>query len=116
MSAAHKVVIHLSSQDAEVHKGLIQQLKNLLSALEDVSIEVVTNGPGIYFLLSPSPLASLLERLRNNGVVFLVCRNSLKAKNIEESTLPSYTQVVPAAVAHLVIRQEEGWSYIKAGF
>ncbi len=116
MSGQYKTVFHLSSGAHAAHKALIRQLHNLLEAIPDVSVEIVTHGEGIGLLLADSPYTNLLHKLHDKGVRLLVCKNTLKQKNIPEESLPRHIEIVPAAIAHLIVRQHEGWSYIKAGF
>ncbi|WP_018343378.1 DsrE family protein [Cytophaga aurantiaca] len=116
MSVAYKVVIQLSSNDILVQKATISQLNNILNALPSVSIELVMNGPGIDLILQNAPLTNTLEQLHERGIQFLVCKNSLNQKNLSSTSILSFCSVVPSAIAHLIVRQHEGWSYIKAGF
>lgn len=116
MKTQYQTIFHLSSGDPGIHKTLIRQIYNLLDALPEVSVEIVTHGEGIGLLLADSPNTDMLCDLHDRGIRLLVCQNTLKQKNIPEELLPEYTETVPAAVAHLVVRQHEGWSYIKAGF
>lgn len=114
--AAYQVVFQLSSSDTLVHKALTKQLNNLLAAMPGVTIEVVTHGPGITFLQQSSTVKNNLEKLQQLGVTFLACRNTLLEKKIDPGTLLPFASVIPAGLAHIIRRQSEGWSYIKAGF
>lgn len=112
----NKVVVQLSSEDASVHKAMIKQLNNAMNALDQLEVEVVVHGPGIDFLLLNSPLINNIEKLTKAGVQFLVCRNTLNDKKIEPSDLFAGSNIIPSGVAHLIVRQSEDWSYLKAGF
>jgi intracellular sulfur oxidation DsrE/DsrF family protein len=116
MSTTYKVVIQLSSNDILVQKATISQLNNILNALPSVVIELVMNGPGIDLVLQDAPLTNTLEQLYKKGIQFLVCKNSLNQKNLSVTSILSFCPVIPSALAHLIVRQHEGWSYIKAGF
>ena len=115
-SVIYKVVIQLSSNDILVQKATISQLNNILNALPLVAIEVVMNGPGIDLILQDAPLTNTLEQLYEKGIQFLVCKNSLNQKNLSTTSILPFCTVVPSALAHLIVKQHEGWSYIKAGF
>lgn len=115
MSGQYKTVFHLSGENPGVHKALIRQVHNLLEAIPDVSVEIVTHGEGISLLLTDSPYTSILHKLHDKGVRLLVCKNTLKQKNTPEESLPGHVETVPAAVVRLIVRQHEGWSYIKVG-
>lgn len=112
----YRVVFQLSSPDTLVYKSLLKQLQNLQAALPGAEIEVVTHGPGVAFLQKSSVAKNSIEKLKSQGVTFLVCRNTLKEKNIPEASLLPAATIIPAGLAHIIVRQSEGWSYIKAGF
>ena len=115
-STTYRVVFQLSSNDTFVQKALLRQLNNLLKAMEDVQVEVVTHSYGIDMVLKESPFRESIEDLKKRGVRFLVCENTLKADEVDVSELMGMTSVVPAGVAHIIRRQTEGWAYIKAGY
>ena len=115
-SDIYKVVIQLSSNELLVQKATISQLNNILNALTSVSIELVMNGPGIDLILKDASLANTLEQLNEKGIQFMVCKNSLNHKNMDHHSILAFCNVIPSALAHLIVRQHEGWSYIKAGF
>jgi len=45
-----------------------------------------------------------------------VCENTLKQRKIDKSEILPEASFVPVGIAELVLKQEEGWAYIKAGF
>jgi len=111
-----KVVIQLSSNDTLVHRSLIKQLHNIQKAFKKVTIEVVTHGPGIEFLSKQSPFRNSIEVLNRSGIAFLVCQNTLNEKKVSPQELLPLIKIIPSGLAHVITRQSEGWSYIKAGF
>lgn len=115
-SAAYKVVIQLSSNEILVQKATITQLNNILNALPFVPMELVMNGAGIDLILEDAPLANTLQQLHEKGIQFVVCKNSLNQKNLSNNSILPFCVVVPSSLAHLIVRQHEGWAYIKAGF
>lgn len=115
MKAQYQTVFHLSSGDLSVHKALTRQIYNLPEALSAASVKIVTHGEGIGLLLADSPYTNMLYDLHGRGIRVLVCKNTLKQKNIPEESLPGHIETIPAAVAHLIVRQHERWSYIRAG-
>ncbi|BBG23023.1 hypothetical protein IC006_0307 [Sulfuracidifex tepidarius] len=98
-----KVVVQISEDPERGVKSVI----NLLREMKLGEVEVVFHQEAINAVLDPS----LVEKLRPAKVV--ACRNSLKAKGIDESSLPRGTVVVNAGVAEIVRRQAEGWIYLK---
>lgn len=112
----HKVVFQLSNNDTFVQKSLIRQLSNLLAAMDDISVEVVTHSYGIDLLLEDSPFKNNIKSLGSQGVDFLICGNTINHDKLDRSAFLDVSRIVPAGIAHIIQRQSEGWSYIKAGF
>ena len=54
-----------------------------------------------------------LEKLYGLGVRVLLCANSLRAFEIDETMLPSFCEVVDAGVYTLIEYQQKGYAYIK---
>jgi intracellular sulfur oxidation DsrE/DsrF family protein len=117
MEPAHKVVIQLATGDTVVHKQLMKQLNNVLTGLPGSKVEVICHGPGLQMLMTEKTLvAEGVKKFAQKGVTFNACEFSMKDKNIDRSELLSDAGTVPYAIVELVKRQEQGWSYIKAGY
>lgn len=113
---AQKVVFQLSNNDTFVQKSLIRQLNNVLKAIDEIEIEVVTHGYGIDLLLEDTAFQKDIVALHERGVRFLVCRNTLEQDKIAEENLLKFARIVPSGLAHIITRQSQGWSYIKASY
>lgn len=113
----HRIVMQLTSSDPNVHKGLIKQLTNLKKGWGDtVVIEVVCHGPGIEFLMTEkTAYKEEINSLRERGVDFVACENTMREKQISREQLLSELRFVVMGIGEIVLKQEEGWSYIKAG-
>jgi uncharacterized protein len=117
-STQHRVIIQLSSNDTLVWKGLMNNIKNLKNGWGDsVSIEVVAHGPGIDFITKGKTTQE--ERIiyfTSKGVAFVGCENTLiERKIVKENIIPA-ARFVKMGVGEIILKQEQGWSYIKAGF
>lgn len=114
----HHVIIQLSSNDTLVWKGLLNNIKNLKNGWGDsVSIEVVAHGPGIDFLTKGK--TNQQERItyfKSKGVVFVGCENTLIERKIPKENIIPAAGFVKMGVGEIILKQEQGWSYIKAGF
>ena len=114
---SHKIIFQLSTADTLAHKALMKQLKNIHKVSPTTEMEVVCHGPGLEMLQKEkSVVFSGIKTAAENGVKFQACEFSLKERNIEKSSIVSLAGFVPAGIIHIVTKQEEGWSYIKAGF
>lgn len=116
--AAHKVVIQLSSSDTLTWKGLMNNLRNLKAGWGDsVLIEVVAHGPGLELLMhSKSTQHPAIQRFKAMGIPFYACENTMHEKNIPKDAILPEATFVRMGIGHVILRQEAGWSYIKAGF
>ncbi|MEZ4756304.1 MAG: DsrE family protein [Flavobacteriales bacterium] len=113
----HRIVMQLVSGDTLVHKGLMRQLGNMLEAAPTMQLEVVCHGPGMDLLMSDrSTVADKVKHFRERGIVFLACENTIKEKQLDRSKVLPEAGYVEAGIIRIVERQEDGWSYIKAGF
>jgi len=97
--------------------------KNFLEdvGLEHVVVEIVANATAVqifdstYENIDPDRQALLtqMKELSNHNVTIIACRNALKANSINEELVPDFVTVVPAGITRIIIKQTEGYSYIK---
>jgi uncharacterized protein len=114
----HRIVMQLVSGDTLAHKSLFVQLRNLSEGWGDsVAIEVVCHGPGMNLLMTAkSTQAANIAKFQQQGIRFIACENTLKERKIDKTELLPKLEFVKMGIAEIVIKQEQGWSYIKAGF
>jgi uncharacterized protein len=114
----HRIVMQLTSKDTLAHKSLLKQLNNLKDGWgDDVDIVVVCHGPGIDFMRTAmTPYRNEIYRTKERGIRFIVCENSLKERKVAKEEILPDMDYVKMGIGEIVIRQEQGWSYIKAGF
>lgn len=114
--AEHKIVFQLTSADTNVHKMLVRQLGNVLAAAPNSKIEVVCHGPGITMLTTRQTIVHpKVSELKGKGIDFVVCENTLKEKKVTKEEIIPEAAFVKAGIIEIVRKQEEGWSYIRAG-
>ncbi|HEU5148073.1 MAG TPA: DsrE family protein [Chryseosolibacter sp.] len=111
----YKVVFQLSDNDTFVQKSLIRQLSNLMETLEPIAIEVVAHSYGVDLLLKDCAFKTHVQALKDNGVDFIVCEKTLDREKLDTSAFIPNIKTVKGGLAHIIKRQTEGWSYIKAG-
>ena len=113
---AHKIIFQLVSGDTTSHKVLMKQFGNILSVAPDTKIEVVCHGPGIEMMMQEKSIViNKIKEFKEKGVVFNVCEFSLKERKVDKAKLIEQSSYVPAGILEIVEKQEQGWSYIKAG-
>ena len=97
--------------------------KNLIDdvGLDNIIVEVVANATAVQIFdsinknndLNMGDLLKQMKELSSNNVTIIACRNALKANSINEGLLPNFVTVVPAGITRIIIKQTEGYSYIK---
>jgi uncharacterized protein len=114
---AIKIVFQLTSDDTLVHKALVKQLNNALVAAPNAKIEVVCHNNGIEFLTTAkTKFAKNITELKAKGIEFAACENTLRDRKIMKTEVLPEAFFVPAGIIEVAIKQDEGWSYLKAGF
>jgi intracellular sulfur oxidation DsrE/DsrF family protein len=112
----HKIIFQLVTGDTTSHKVLMKQFGNILTVAPGTKIEVVCHGPGIEMMMKEKSIViDKIAAFREKGVVFNVCEFSLKERKVEKTKLIEQATYVPAGILEIVEKQEQGWSYIKAG-
>jgi len=113
----HKVIMQVSNIEAGEQLVIISQINNLLRSLPKARIEVVFHSQGLPLVVErESRVASDVGALIKLGVTFAACENTMEKKGISNEDLLPGVMTVPSAMAELVLKQEEGWIYVKAGF
>ncbi|MBK7309399.1 MAG: DsrE family protein [Sphingobacteriaceae bacterium] len=112
----HKIIFQLTSGDTTAHKQLMKQFNNILSVSPTTKIEVVCHGAGLDMLVTGKTIVEgKIKLLADKGVVFNACEFSIKERKEDRSKIVSAAGFVAAGIIEIVSKQEQGWSYIKAG-
>ena len=113
-----KVVYHVN--DAALARVAMRNITNHLSASPDAKIVLVTHGKGIDFLLNDAkdekgePYQPQVVGLKEKGVEFRVCRNTLTGRKLDDSAVIMDASVVPSGVAEIGrLQAKEGYVYLK---
>lgn len=114
----HRIVMQLSSNDTLVWKGLMNNLKHLKAGWGDsVLIEVVAHGPGLDFLTKgKTTQQEKISHFKKMGIIFIACENTMIERKIPKESIIAEAAFVRMGIGEIVRKQEQGWSYIKAGF
>ena len=117
-AAEEKVVYHIN--DASVARVAMRNIQNHITASPDAKIVVVTHGKGIDFLLNDAKddkgasYQTQVAGLKERGVDFRVCRNTLKGRKLDDSAVMMDAAVVPSGVAEIGrLQAKEGFVYMK---
>ena len=113
-----KIVFDFVKADTADFRVMVLQIKNVLKENPNTVMEVVCYGPGLMMLVSDKTNVSkeMEELQKSPNVSFAACANTMRRMKVEKTQLVPFAKVVPVAMLELSARQQEGWSYIKAGF
>lgn len=112
-----KVVYHIN--DSTRARMALRNIENHLDADPNAKIVVVTHGNGIDFLLNDAKdtkgaYEPQVAGLKNRGVTFDVCRNTLNGRKLGDDAVIMEAQVVPSGVAEIgKLQAREGYVYLK---
>jgi intracellular sulfur oxidation DsrE/DsrF family protein len=114
-----KALIHVN--EPEKWDTALGNITNLFKDIGNNNAEVIVlaNGSSVSAYVDNKKLA-VMEELSKKGAQFLCCRNSLKKLCssstdlcINEESLPPYVHVVKAGITEIIVKQMEGFSYVK---
>lgn len=114
----HRVVLQVTSGDTLVWKGLMKNVQHLKEAWGDqVQLEVVAHGGALGLLVkNQTTQAARIAEFVKQGVVFVACQNTMRERKVEKSDILPEAGFVPSGIGEVVLKQEDGWSYLKIGF
>jgi intracellular sulfur oxidation DsrE/DsrF family protein len=98
---------------------MMRQLNNITKATAgSAKLEVVCYGPGLQLLMTEkTTVQQRIEEFHSKyNVVFAACEASMQRQGITKSQLVPQAITVPLATLEISSKQQEGWSYIKAGY
>lgn len=116
---AHKIVFQFTNaNDTLQQKAFVKQLENLTEYWPKAKYEVVLYNQGLELVMkNNTKYQTRLQTLQAKGVKFVVCENTLKNRKISKDAFPEIlVEYIPAGIAEIVEKQEQGWSYIKGGY
>ena len=118
-NAEHNIVFQFTNgNDTLQQKAFVKQLENITEYWPKANYKVVIYNQGVELVfVTNNVYRNRLLALKQKGIQFVVCENTLKNRKItKESLQQDIVEYVPAGIAEIVLKQEKGWSYIKGGF
>lgn len=116
-SQTQRLVIQVNKNDPELQDHVLSNIVNLQKhfGIDNIEIEVVAYGPGIWFLTDKSPHQQRIESLLLQNVVFTACGNTLDTIEAKEGKRPNLIEevdIAQAGIARIMERQNQGWNYL----
>ena len=111
----YNIVFDLTTNDTATHQRVIRWINGILVSYPDAKIEVVFYGKALDMIVKDrSTVAGDVIKLgTGKKVTFAACEHAMQVFNINKSQLLNGVTTVPDALYELVIRQAEGYGYIK---
>jgi intracellular sulfur oxidation DsrE/DsrF family protein len=119
--APQKVVYHVNYGDEKRELGAMRNIQNHINAVgkENLDIRVVMHSAGYKLLerANTDPnFKQRVENLKDQGVKFNICANTLRGKKIDYKTQlydVDQSDIVPSGVAEIAKLEQEGFAYIR---
>lgn len=113
----YRVVFDLTSRDTLDQKAVLRWIKEVTTSSPDAELEVVMYGKGFELVMPDrsSYAAEVQAAMKNPKVAFRVCAIAMRNNNIDKSQLLPGVEPVPDGIHELVMKQQDGWGYIKVG-
>ena len=113
----HNIVIQLNTADTSAWSSTIGNIKNIQKIWPNhLQIEVVVHGKAINLLVKDKTyFANEIASLTKEGVVFVACENTMRKYKVAKLDLLLEANTVPSGVVEVILKQEQGWRYLKAG-
>lgn len=110
-----RLVIQVSDADPAKWNLALNNAKNVQQMLgaDKVDAEIVVYGPGIGMLKADSVVANRIDEAKNAHVTIVACENTMKAMKLTKDDMLPNTSYVPAGVVELMMKQKEGYAYIR---
>ncbi|MFC4874179.1 DsrE family protein [Negadavirga shengliensis] len=110
-----RVVFDVTSGDESTHQTVMRHVKLMAEAYKDSEFEVVIYGGALPMALreQSSVSADIAAFQDSDRVSILVCEETMRRYHAEPSQLLTGIRTVPDGLLEIVLRQGEGWGYIK---
>ena len=113
-----RVVYHLAGGNHV--KANLRTLKNHLDAEPNLQAIVVAHSDGVNFLLQGAkdtdglPYIEVVRELRERGVEFRICKNTLTRQQIDTHVVIPEAVLVPSGIAEIGrLQKKEGYTYLR---
>ncbi|MEJ5103990.1 DsrE family protein [Chryseobacterium sp. MYb328] len=94
-------------------------IRNIGNVLEDprlkgkLKIVLLAFGGGVEIFKKNNAYSSQLLSLKEKGVIFLQCENTLQERHISKEELYDFIHYTPSGNGEIILRKYEGWAIVK---
>jgi uncharacterized protein len=114
---SYRIVFDLTSRDTLDQKAVVRWVGEISASNPEAQLEVVMYGKG-FELVMPEKSAFVTQvnnAIKNPNVSFKVCQAALRNNNVDRSRIMADVRTVPDGIYEILMKQREGWGYIKVG-
>ena len=114
-SDRYKVVLQVSDNDPAKWNLALNNARNIQADLgkDNVDVEIVAYGPGLGMLKADSKVGPRLAQALDGSIGLMACENTMRNTKTTKADMYAGISYVDAGVVHLMMRQREGWAYIR---
>lgn len=111
----YNIVFDLTTSDTATHQRVIRWSKAILESHPDAKVEIVFYGRALDMIVKDKSTvaADVIKLATEKKVTFAACEHAMQVFNISKSQLLNGVTTVPDALYELVIKQADGYGYIK---
>jgi intracellular sulfur oxidation DsrE/DsrF family protein len=111
----YNIVFDITTGDTAAHQRVMRWSKGIIESNPDAKVEIVFYGRAIDMVVKNKSTVSadILELANEKKITFAACEHAMQVFNIDKSQLLRGVTTVPDALYELVIKQAEGYGYIK---
>jgi intracellular sulfur oxidation DsrE/DsrF family protein len=111
----HKLVMQVSDADPAKWNLALNNARNVQQDVgaANVDLEIVAYGPGIGMLKRDSPVAARLKDATDAGIKLMACQNTMAIQKLVAADMSPVVGYVPSGVSELMLKQGEGWAYVR---
>ncbi len=113
-----KIIFDVTSTDTKIHQSTLLMMKVMTANNPNTLLEVMVYGEALPMLMkNQSTVASdIAQYIANDNVIFTACEVSMELIfKIGKEQLLDGVGTVENAVPDIVMKQKNGWGYIKIG-
>ena len=110
-----KIVFDVTSKDTLTHQAVLRHVNGMATSYPNSNFEVVVYGAAVsMFVKDQSTVSKDIETAcTKKNVSFVACEQAMQRHNIDKSQLLPGVATVPDGILEIVMKQGEGWGYIK---
>jgi hypothetical protein len=111
----YRVVFDLTSRDSLDQRAVMRWIREISTSSPKAEMEVVMYAKGFELVMPDrsTMFADVQEAAKNPNVTFKVCAIALKNNKVDKGMLIKEAQTVPDGIHEIVMKEQQGWGYIK---